>query len=397
MIVAYLAMVGLIVLSLTYLFGSLTHRLDKHADKKVRQNPSEFSEIRRKEIAEEEDAGRLTSSESVQLLIDVDSETSSTDDRQKRIFHLDVNFARWVMLGVAAVTVLGSVSLYQWMGYAKEVAFTQDLQMQQLSPQKITDFLRYRSARYDRAEDWYYLATDYMQAEQYSAAVETFEKALEKLPKNAEGRVALLVEYAQAIFYANANQSSPKMLAVVNAILQQDPTQVTALDLKGVADFAQQNYLGAILAWQEAIRYSVHSRERLALLSAINKARELGQIDYQQVAPIITDQLAVTLDWEATNYRWQKDDVLLVYAVMDGQKMPLAIQRVFPEDLEQPILLTNLDAMMPTATLANVEKVDLVVKLSNINDNDLTKGRIIGIKHSLLINSREIFVIKVAL
>lgn len=133
------------------------------------------------------------------------------------------------------------------------------------------------------------------------------------------------------------------------------------------------------------------------MLSAINKARELGQIDYQQVAPIITDQLAVTLDWEATNYRWQKDDVLLVYAVMAGQKMPLAIQRVFPEDLGQPILLTNLDAMMPTATLANVETVDLVVKLSNINDNDLTKGRIIGIKHSLLINSREIFVIKVAL
>lgn len=396
MIVAYLVMIILIVLSLFYLFSSIAHGLAKYSAEEDKSRLS-FFEVRRKEIAEEEEAGRLTPDESAQLLVDVDSESNSIDSRKKPLFQANVTFARWVMLGATAMTVLGSVSLYQWIGYAKEVSFTQDLHMQRLSPQKITDFLQYRTERYDRAEDWYYLATEYMRAEQYAVAVEAFETALEKLPKNAEGRVALLVEYAQAIFYANGNQSSPKMQTVVSAILQQDPTQAIALDLKGVADFAQQNYLGAVLSWQEAIRYSAHSRERLALLSAINKARELGRIDYQQVAPIITDQLAVKVEWDTAQYEWHQDDVLLVYAVLNGQKMPLAIQRVFPEDLEQPILLTNLDSMTPTATLAQVQTVDLVVKLSNINDNDLTKGRIIGIKHNLLVNSREIFVIKVAL
>lgn len=397
MMIAYFVMTVMIVLSFVYLFGSITHHLDKHPNNKDKQSVSAFSKVRRKEIVEEEEAGRLTASESSQLLLDVDSEANSIDGRQKRFFHNDIFFARWIMLSVVAVAVLGSVSLYQWIGYAKEVAFTQDLQTQKLTPQKVSDFLKYRSARYDRVEDWYYLATDYVSAEKYQEAVLAFETALEKLPRNAENRVNLLVEYAQALFYANGGQSSEKMLKVVDAILQVAPTQATALDLKGVADFAQQNYLGAVLAWQEAIRYSVHSTERLALLSAITKARELGQIDYQQIAPIITDQLAVKIEWDARELTWQKDDILLVYAVVKGQKMPIAIQRVFPEDLGQPILLTNLDSLMPTVTLAEVDKVDLVVKLANINDNDLTKGRIIGTKHGLLTNRKEIFVIKVAL
>ena len=395
MMIAYLVMATMLVLSLVYLFGSVTHRFDSGLDQK--DSPQTFATVRRKEIAEEEVAGRLTSSESSQLLIDVDYEASSVDSRQKRFFHADVSFARWIMLAVVVVAVLGSVSLYQQIGYSKEVAFTQDLQTQQLTPQKMTNFLKYRSARYDRAEDWYYLATDYVNAEKYQEAVFAFETALEKLPNNAENRVNLLVEYAQAIFYANGGQSSEKMLKVVDAILQLAPTQATALDLKGVADFAQQNYLGAVLAWQEAIRFSVHSTERLALLSAISRARELGRIDYQQVAPIITHQIAVKVEWDVNKLTWQQDDVLLVYAVVKGQKMPVAIQRVFPEELGQPILLTNLDAIMPTETLAEVDKVDLVVKLANINDNDLTKGRIIGTKHDLLTNRKEIFVINVAL
>ncbi|NLQ16573.1 tetratricopeptide repeat protein [Marinomonas sp. M1K-6] len=391
----------MIVLSMVYLYGVLAQYAGNSLSDSVGGNEEQerqaFATLRRVEIAEERDAGRLTPSESNQLLADVEHEVGAVGKRRKHFFRTDVSFARWLMLGAMAIMVLGSVSLYQKLGYAAEVVFTQDLQTQQLTPQKITEFLQYRSERYGRTEDWYYLASDYVSAGKYQEAVTAFEKALEKRPQHAEDRVALLAEYALAIFYANDNQSSPKMQTVVKTILQQDPTQATALDLKGVAEFAQHNYLGAVLAWQEAIRYSVRSAERLALLSAIAKARQLGRIDYQQVAPIITHQLAVKIEWDANARPWRSDDVLLVYALAEGEKMPIAIQRVFPEDLEPLILLTNLDALMPTATLAETKKVDVVVKLSSINDNDLTKGRIIGIKHGLLTNSKEIFAIKVAL
>lgn len=393
MMMAYLFMAIIIFVCIVYFY----YAVKRSASQLTHSYQDNFSRVRRVEIAQEEAMGRLTPSEARQLLNDLDQEVDSQSNQSRRFFSADVSLARWTMFSVVALSVLGSVSLYQQLGYATEVAFTEDLRKQQLTPEKITRFLQYRSERYERIEDWYFLATDYMNANKNSEAVSAFEKALEKPSQNAQDHLALLVEYAQAIFYANDNQSSPKMLAVVEAILQQDPTQAIALDLKGVAAFSQQNYLGAVLAWQEAIRYSPRSLERLALLSAIAKARQRGRIDYQQVAPIITHQLAVKIEWDESDRKWQPDDVLLVYAVIKGQKMPVAIQRIFPDDLNQPILLTNLDALMPTVTLAETETVDLMVKLSSIHDKDLTKGRIIGIKESLLINTKEIFAINVAL
>jgi len=393
MTLAYLVMAAMIALSILYLYRSVLKRLDSLN----RQDPQAFDKVRRQEIAEEREVGRLTFSESSQLLLDIDCESALQQSNKKRCLHLGVPLARWVMLGAVVLLVLGSVSLYQQMGYAKEVLFTQDLQTQRLTAQKVSDFLQYRSRRYGSVEDWYYEATDDVSAGRYQKAVVAFEKALEKLPREADGRVNLSVEYAQALFYANGNQSSTKMKNVVDGILQQAPTDATALGLKGVAEFDLKNYFGAVLAWQEAIRYNSNSGERIALLSAIAKAREIGGIDYHQLAPIITHQLAVKIEWDRSKFHWQANDVLLVYALAEGQKMPVAIQRVYPEDLEQPILLTNLDAVMPTATLAEIKKVDIVVKLSNANDNDLTKGRIIGIKSGLVTNRKEIFVIKVAL
>lgn len=403
MIFAYLAMVSLTVLSVLYLYIAVTKIAvtKKTNSLDIGNHPQGFLNVRKAEIAEERDAGRLTESESSQLLADVSNENRSQIAQQKRFSFsssvLDVRFARWCMLVAVVIIVLGSVSLYERIGYSKEVLFTQDLQKQRLTPEKVSAFLQYRSRRYDRVEDWYYEATDFIRSGNYQQAVAAFEMALEKMPLQAEGRINLLVEYAQAIFYENQNQSSDKMRRVVDAILQNQPNQAIALGLKGVSEFDQENFLGAVLAWQEAVRYNPNSSERIALLSAINKAREAGDIGYEQVPPIITDQLAITIEWDSQNIQWQASDVLLVYALADGQKMPVAIQRVSPSDLDQPILLTNLDALMPTATLAEMEEVDLVVKLANINDNDLTKGRIIGIKEGAFTNSNEIIAIKVAL
>lgn len=393
MIIAYLIMCAMIVLSILYLYYSVT----SDSGKRIDTSQQNFSNVRQTEIAEELDAGRLTSQESTQLLLDIENEADLQSIKTPHFFNTDVQLARWVILVVVTVAVLGSVSLYQWMGYSKEVVFTQALQNQQLTSEKVSDFLQYRSRRYNRAEDWYYEATDFVSAGKYNEAVTAFEKALDKLPANAENRTSLLVEYAQTIFYASGNQSSEKMRRVVDLILKNVPTEATALGLKGVSEFDQKNYLGAVLAWQEAIRYNPRSAERIALLSAIGKAREAGDISYGQVAPIITHQVAIKIEWDPSNVQWHSDDVLLVYALAEGQKMPVAIQRVLPDELGQPILLTNLDALMPTTTLAEIDKVDLMVKLSNINDNDLTKGRIIGIKEGLLTNRKEIIVIKVAL
>lgn len=302
-----------------------------------------------------------------------------------------------IWLLVVVFVVLGSTSLYLHLGHSKEVVFKQQLENKQLTPDAIRDFIHYRSRRYDRMQDWYYEASDFMSRGEYTQAIAAYEKALSKLPEKNSDWLQLMAEYAQAVFYANDNRSTPKLEALVAQILQQQPSQATALGLKGVIEFDRNNYLAAVLAWQEAIRYNPNSMERMALLAGIQKAREAGQISYQSVPAIITDSLLVQLSWDPQSIQWHAQDVLLVYAISEGEKMPIAIQRVMAEDAAKPILLTNLDALMPTVSLAAVTEVDLVVKLSNLNETDLTKGQIIGTKSHVKTNSKQIFEIKLGL
>ncbi|AEF53900.1 tetratricopeptide repeat protein [Marinomonas posidonica] len=356
-----------------------------------------FFDIRRTEIADEKQSGQLSVEESKQLTADLAFEQRASQTKSSFSSASYSRFAQWSVLLFFILSVIGSISLYQGLGYAKDVQFHQAMRSESLTPQQISTFLQYRSRRYDRAEDWYYEAVDEVQAGQYSKAVQAFEKALARLPEESQDRLNLLVEYAQAVFYANKNQSSERLERVLQRIFAIAPNQPNALGLKGVIEFDQANYLGAVLAWQEAIRYNPNSAERMALLTAINKARQIGHISYQTLAPIITDQITVQLTWQASDIQWQPNDVLLVYAQVPGQKMPVAIQRVLPKDLASPILLTNLDALMPTANLAEVEQVDLVVKLANLQEADLTTGQIIGTKRGVVTNRKKIFTIKLAL
>lgn len=386
-----LLLILVLLMSFAYLFYAI--RSPKLSSNKTQQD---FYQTRHKEIVAEQTSGRLSEFESVKLLQDLRAEQNQAYSKETQ-WKTDIGLTHWLIVGFFVIGALGSLLLYQHLGFAKDWRFQQAMQSQTLSPDKITDFLQYRSRRYDRAEDWYYEAVDLVQRGKYQAATLAFERALDKLPQNSGDRLNLLVEYAQAVFYANNNQSSVKLEGLIEQILLLDPHQANALGLKGVVEFDRKNYLAAILAWQEAIRYNNNSAERLALLTAVNKARVAGNINYQSLPPIITDQIAVQLKWDANSIQWQPNQVLLVYAQQAGQAMPVAIQRVLPKDLTGPILLTNLDAVMPTANLSEVQQVDLVVKLANLQDADLTKGQIIGTKSGVFTNRKEIYVIKLAL
>ena len=393
MIIAYVLMALLIFVSVGYLLKVLSR-----ASNETQIDPQTQHECAIQDsILEEEQRGRLSQEERERLLLDLEYENGLQIQLKSRPKATKPKTLLAIWLTALVFIVLGSTVMYQHLGYSKEVVFHQQLEANRLTPEAVRDFIQYRSRRYDRAADWYYEATDFMSTEDYPLAVAAFEQALKKLPANDEGRITLMAEYAQAIFYAQDNQTSPKLEKIVEDILQQEPTQAMALGLKGVIEFDQKKYLAAVLAWQEAIRYNANSMERLALLSGIKTARELGGISYQTAPAIITDSLLVNLDWDPQEIQWHEQDVLLVYALAEGEKMPIAIQRVMASEADKPILLTNLDTLMPTVSLADVENVDLVVKLSNLNEKDLTKGQIIGIKSHVKPNSKQIFVIKLGL
>lgn len=393
MMTAWLVMALMLVASIVYLYLSV--------QKSLAQNSSiqreSFNSVRQREIKMEEEIGRLSAEESSRLLSDLRLEAQSMHQAPAYLDYQEIRVSRCILLAVSSFVVLGSVALYQHLGYAKEVLFTQHLQTKTATPKMVSDFLQYRSQRYGKAEDWFYEATNFMSTGNYQKALVAFQRTLDKLPPESPDRVEVMVQYAQALFYANNNQSSAKMEQVVNDVLSIDPKQATALGLKGVANFDNKDYKNAVIAWQDAARNNRNIDERNTLLSAIVKARQIGGISYKEIPPVITNAIAIKVDWDAKKVTWQPDDVLLVYARIPGQKMPIAIRKVSPKALGKPIVLTNLDNLMSSTTLQSVDKVDVIVKLSTINSSDLTKGRVIGIRKALPSNSESIYSIKVSL
>ncbi|MBJ7555261.1 tetratricopeptide repeat protein [Marinomonas spartinae] len=393
MMTAWLVMAFMLVVSIAYLFTSV----QKEQTRRSEVSANTFDNVRRHEIQVEEEVGRLSHEESTQLLEDLASETRRAQEQHRSFNIMEPRFSRFVLTAVASFVILGSVCLYQYLGYAKEVVFTEQLQAKTVTPKQVEAFLSYRSHRYNRPADWYYEANNYMKQGEYAKAEASYLKTLALLPEESPDRVNVLVAYAQSIFYANGNKSSPKMEKVVLEALALDPNQATALGLQGVAYFSSKDYKKAVIAWQNAARHNHNITERNTLLSAIMKAREEGNISYQDVPPVITNAIAMKVEWDPSKVTWHADDILLVYACIPGQKIPIAIRKISPQALNSPIVLTNLDNLMSTQTLASTKKVDVFVKLSSIHSSDLTKGRVIGIRRALPSNSESIYSIKVSL
>jgi len=91
------------------------------------------------------------------------------------------------------------------------------------------------------------------------------------------------------------------------------------------------------------------------------------------------------------------DAVFLVYAKMPMRPMPIAIKRLDKQAILAQVELTNIDNLMPGMTLAQAEKVDLVVKLAKATDQDLTKGLEIAKLTDVLVNQNKVFHISIEL
>lgn len=391
MMIAWLVMAAIAVLSVLYVMRALLGA----ANRPVKERDGErFIALREQEVAEELQAGRLTQDEANQLRDDLALEAQYIDKQQ---FYLikDLNVTRWVLSAMVAVVLVGALALYQQLGFSKEVAFTEKMLDRSATEQDISEFLAYRVARYDRAEDWYYLASEQVLAQDYAKAVESYQQVLEKLDSSSPDYINVQVELAQAMFYDHDNTVSEPMRQLVTQVLQSSPNHVKALGLMGIVEFDAKHYREAILAWQKAIRLGNDPQERTDLLSGIAAARKQGAISEEEVPALISHrvQLSLTL----TQGRLASDDVFLVYATAKGQPMPVAIQRISSAEFGAPLVLTNLDNLMPGKSLAEVEEVEIVVKHAKQTSQDLTQGQIVGYLSPVPSNSDKIFNVKVAL
>lgn len=392
---SWILMGALIVLSLTY----VAYYVKRNMAETEQADLASFSKVREVEIDDELSSGRISEFEATQLKADLATEIDLANSEANTQFPHSKSSNKLPSQVFAFILVfasLGSVALYQYLGFSREVVFTEQMKQGTITQEGMSDFLEFRAEKNQRAQDWFFVGQDKVSQQDYVGAQYAFEQALTNPPEDPQDVVVILTEYAQSVFFANQRKVVPKLEKIIEQIFAIDANNSTALGLQGIIEFDRGAYKEAIIVWQKAIQFGASIAEREGLLQGINQAREIGQIGNDQVPSLISHKIKLSFDISNPE-KLAQDAIFLVYAKLPMRPMPIAIKRLDRQALMAPVELTNIDNLMPGMTLAQAQKVDLVVKLASSTDADLTKGLEIAKLTDVLVNQDKVFHISIEL
>lgn len=201
-----------------------------------------------------------------------------------------------------------------------------------------------------------------------------------------EGRqVALIAQLAQIEFFASQRTLTDEVQALIDEALAKDPQQPTILGMLGIEAFDHARYEQAIEYWRGAIAGFGEGGSAEALRGAISVAQQrLGiapqEATSQEASPAEGPSLTVQVSLaETLRKQAEPNDTLFIVARdVAGELPPLAIRRATVADLPLEVTLDDSDAMLPRATLSQVDEVRLVVRISSSGQAEAQPGDLIG-------------------
>ena len=234
---------------------------------------------------------------------------------------------------------------------------------------------RAAAAQPDSAEGLYFLGRAYMAQDRSADAAKVFERTVALAGRQPE----LLGQWAQAQYFADNKQWSPKIQALTDEALKLDPKEVTSLGLLGIAAFEGQRYQEAIDYWSRLLaQLPPEDNSRVALQGGIDRAAEKLKESGGTVAqaPKATLKVRVDLSADVKAKSLPGDSVFIFARAVSGPPAPLAAKRVTVADLPVTVELGDADAMMPQLKLSNFPEVQLVARISRAGQP--TTGEWIG-------------------
>jgi cytochrome c-type biogenesis protein CcmH len=268
------------------------------------------------------------------------------------------------LLAAFLVPVLG-VALYLHYGASDKVELTREFSQPPVSMEDMTRRLeRAAAAQPDSPEGLYFLGRAYMAQDRSADAAKVFERTVALAGRQPE----LLGQWAQAQYFADNKQWSPKVQALTDEALKLDPKEVTSLGLLGIAAFEGQRYQEAIDYWNRLLaQLPPEDNSRAALQGGIDRAAEKLKESGGSVAPVKAQkqmQVRVDLAPDVKAKALPTDSVFIFARAVKGPPAPLAAKRVTVADLPITVELGDSDAMMPQLKLSNFPEVQLVARIS---------------------------------
>jgi cytochrome c-type biogenesis protein CcmH len=323
---------------------------------------------------------------------------------------------RWLAYSLLIILPVLGGSLYAFLGNYKAINPTPE--MLGTTEDKIAKMVNglAEKMKHDptNAEGWLMLGKSYKYLQQYAKAADAYEQAYKLLGDKPD----VMLQYADALSFANDEQVTGKSAELAFKALALEPDNPNALWLSGMAKAQAGEFMAAKKLWTKLKdslpEGSDAQKETLDLLAKID-AKIAESTGEQTTEPTVdnTDTTPKNVPAPATTSaavnvqvslapelqsQISPEDTLFVYAqATSGPQMPLAIVRKQVKELPLAVSLDDSLAMTPAMKLSNFANVKLLARVSKSGSAMKQTGDLIGIiedvsladktAHTLIINS----------
>lgn len=296
------------------------------------------------------------------------------DSKEKKLFGLGSILSIGLSIGVCLVAItlyLHWGASHAWLMARQQAKLISIWNTQMQHPESVLlRFKDYLSHHPQDAKAWLLLGKIEMSLHDYKQASAAFAKASALQPQNLETEWYRI----QAEFMTQKGLS-PTNRQRLSGLLQREPNFLPAINLLALADFQQGNYRHAIQQWQRLlVAMPEGSEEQRWIAMAIKQAEQRLSVNQ----PALT--VRVMLDPKLSS-RLKSTDVLWVFARAEPSQPglpPVAVQRFAIGTFPRQIQLDTSMAMLANYSLANVEKITIVARISHHWHADGQTNRQVG-------------------
>jgi len=206
-----------------------------------------------------------------------------------------------------------------------------------------------------------------------------------------------MAQLAQAQFFANDRNLNTATKSLLEATLEINPQETTALGLLGVAAFDQKDFLNAIKYWQRLLGLMPATNPNaVAIQGGIDKAMsQLTPVQREtlqaNMAAKPSASIIVTVDL-ADSIRGQvpeQADLFILAKAETGPPMPLAVKRLTNNTWPVTVVLDDSMAMMPALKMSNFEKIIITARISKSGVGNTKPGDIQGDSGVIEVNAKK--------
>lgn len=284
--------------------------------------------------------------------------------------------------GAIAVPLLAIVLYADWglsLGALADLALAEDVQGlaaaergEEAGEGEVRDLAVRLAARLEAEPDdldgWFLLGRTRLQLGDFEGAADAFGEVATRAPNSVAPRVF----QAQALYMADDRALTARVRALVDAVLTLDPEQPIMLELLAMDAFQNRRFGEAADLFARVLDSGIEDEARRSFLAdGLARARELAGLppapasggDATAVADGPSIAVNVELSAEALADLPSSAAVFVLARPVGGPRMPLAVKRLAPS-ASLNTTLTVADAMAPAMSLATVDQVELVARLS---------------------------------